>query len=99
MIRSGWRIARESVHLLLEGTPTNLDSARVQRELLAAAATVQIKLVACAEEDCAPGRWLLAKVLQFTVRNRYSMPPVGGLFSQNSYYDRRYRALPDQPAR
>jgi hypothetical protein len=44
-----------TAHILLEGVPTNLDSTRVERELLAAAATVQIKLVACAEEDCASG--------------------------------------------
>jgi cobalt-zinc-cadmium efflux system protein len=107
MIRSGWRIARESAHILLEGAPTNLDAARVERELLAAVpevtgvhhlhvwcltderpvmtlhavlcegadrdraladiqgelqrrfgvehATVQIELVACAEEDCVRG--------------------------------------------
>jgi cobalt-zinc-cadmium efflux system protein len=36
MVRSGWRIARESAHILLEGTPTNFDSARVERELLLA---------------------------------------------------------------
>jgi cobalt-zinc-cadmium efflux system protein len=36
MVRSGWRIARESAHILLEGTPANLDSARVERELLSA---------------------------------------------------------------
>jgi cobalt-zinc-cadmium efflux system protein len=36
MVRSGWRIARESAHILLEGTPTHLDSAQVERELLLA---------------------------------------------------------------
>jgi cobalt-zinc-cadmium efflux system protein len=36
MVRSGWRIARESAHILLEGTPTNFDSGRVERELLQA---------------------------------------------------------------
>jgi cobalt-zinc-cadmium efflux system protein len=36
MVRSGWRIARESAHILLEGAPANFDSARVERELLSA---------------------------------------------------------------
>jgi cobalt-zinc-cadmium efflux system protein len=36
MVRSGWRIVRESAHILLEGTPANFDSARVERELLLA---------------------------------------------------------------
>ena len=36
MVRGGWRIARESAHILLEGAPTNFDSARVERELLMA---------------------------------------------------------------
>jgi Co/Zn/Cd efflux system component len=54
-VRSGWWIARESAHILLEGAPTNLHSARVERELLATAATVQIELVECAEEDFAAG--------------------------------------------
>src|SRR3984893_1633532 len=36
MVRGGWRIARESAHILLEGTPSNFDSARVERELLLA---------------------------------------------------------------
>ncbi len=35
MVRSGWRIARESAHILLEGVPANFDVARVERELLA----------------------------------------------------------------
>jgi cobalt-zinc-cadmium efflux system protein len=36
MVRSGWRIARESAHILLEGTPANFDAVRVERELLSA---------------------------------------------------------------
>jgi cobalt-zinc-cadmium efflux system protein len=36
MVRSGWRIARESAHILLEGTPATFEVARVRRELLAA---------------------------------------------------------------
>jgi cobalt-zinc-cadmium efflux system protein len=34
MVRSGWRIARESAHILLEGAPANFDAARIERELL-----------------------------------------------------------------
>jgi len=35
MIRSGWGIARESAHILLEGAPEGLDAQRVQTELRA----------------------------------------------------------------
>jgi cobalt-zinc-cadmium efflux system protein len=35
MIRSGWSIARESAHILLEGAPEGLDAQRVQTELRA----------------------------------------------------------------
>jgi cobalt-zinc-cadmium efflux system protein len=40
MVRSGWRIARESAHILLEGAPPNCDAARVEREVLAAVPAV-----------------------------------------------------------
>jgi cobalt-zinc-cadmium efflux system protein len=36
MVRGGWRISRESAHILLEGAPANGDPTRVERELLAA---------------------------------------------------------------
>ena len=36
MVRSGWLIARESAHILLEGAPADTDGARVTRELLSA---------------------------------------------------------------
>jgi cobalt-zinc-cadmium efflux system protein len=36
MVRSGWQIARESAHILLEGAPVNFDGGQVQRELLLA---------------------------------------------------------------
>jgi cobalt-zinc-cadmium efflux system protein len=36
MIRSGWRIACESAHILLEGTPAGLDEAQVEQALRAA---------------------------------------------------------------
>jgi cobalt-zinc-cadmium efflux system protein len=35
MIRSGWRVARESAHILLEGTPDGLDPQRVEKTLCA----------------------------------------------------------------
>jgi cobalt-zinc-cadmium efflux system protein len=35
MIRGGWRIARESAHILLEGTPDGLDEAHVEATLKA----------------------------------------------------------------
>ncbi len=40
MVISGWRIAREAAHILLEGAPANCDSARVGRELLSAVPAV-----------------------------------------------------------
>ncbi len=40
MVISGWRIAREAAHILLEGAPANCDSERVQRELLSAVPAV-----------------------------------------------------------
>jgi cobalt-zinc-cadmium efflux system protein len=36
MVRSGWRISRESAHILLEGTPDGLDEKQVERVLRAA---------------------------------------------------------------
>jgi cobalt-zinc-cadmium efflux system protein len=36
MVRGGWRISRESAHILLEGAPANCDGERVGRELSAA---------------------------------------------------------------
>ncbi len=35
MIRGGWRVARESAHILLEGTPDGLDEAQVEATLKA----------------------------------------------------------------
>jgi cobalt-zinc-cadmium efflux system protein len=35
MIRSGWRVARESAHILLEGTPDGLDPLHVEKTLRA----------------------------------------------------------------
>ena len=40
MVRGGWRISRESAHILLEGAPADCDPARVERELLAAIPSV-----------------------------------------------------------
>jgi cobalt-zinc-cadmium efflux system protein len=36
MVRGGWRIARESAHILLEGAPANFDGSRVEQELRSA---------------------------------------------------------------
>jgi cobalt-zinc-cadmium efflux system protein len=33
ILRSGWRLTRDSAHVLLEGAPPDFDAARVQREL------------------------------------------------------------------
>ena len=41
MIRSGWRIARESAHILLEGAPTGLDGQRVESALRSAVPQLQ----------------------------------------------------------
>jgi cobalt-zinc-cadmium efflux system protein len=41
MIRSGWGIARESAHILLEGAPEGLDSAEVERALRASVPSVE----------------------------------------------------------
>lgn len=38
MIVSGWRICRESTHILLEGAPVDCDAAQVERELRASVA-------------------------------------------------------------
>jgi len=35
MVRSGWRISRESAHILLEGAPAGCDGARIEKELSA----------------------------------------------------------------
>jgi cobalt-zinc-cadmium efflux system protein len=40
MVRSGWRISRESAHILLEGAPASCDAVRIERELSSAVPTV-----------------------------------------------------------
>jgi cobalt-zinc-cadmium efflux system protein len=40
MIRGGWRITRESAHILLEGAPAGYDQSRIARELCAAVPAV-----------------------------------------------------------
>jgi cobalt-zinc-cadmium efflux system protein len=40
IVRGGYRITRESAHILLEGTPTAFDAAEVEQQLMAAVPTV-----------------------------------------------------------